>query len=289
MSQPPSPTDSELLEDSPKDLTQLVDSDRASQFYSTVFNSSQSSEMEDDFGDQISQFQRANSQQYDWTDDEIKCLNENQEYFAKMLEAVAQAKITGPQKLPPKPKRKLDDLFREKKGGKKTKKQLSSADLHAYLHNNLVDINEKANRVFFSKLDPSFEKLKEQLIYGYQQIKRQNAQTVLFYMQYGKMLNVSFRVFETEKKEGKHSLKWNEFLTQTIGISESYARKLRNLALDLDPQTYPQFLRLGLSFSEIMSLKKDIIKMLNEEQFSTFWKTPVEVPNVQQESQETSS
>ena len=38
-----------------------------------------------------------------------------------------------------------------------------------------------------------------------------------------------------------------------------------------------------------MSLKKDIIKILNEEQFSTFWKTPVLVPDTPQESQEASS
>ena len=74
-----------------------------------------------------------------------------------------------------------------------------------------------------------------------------------------------------------------------MGISLSYAGKLKDLAFDLDPQTYPQFLRLGLSFSEIMRLKKDIIKMLEEEQYSTFWKTELYVPTIQQASQEASS
>ena len=73
-----------------------------------------------------------------------------------------------------------------------------------------------------------------------------------------------------------------------MGISLSYAGKLKDLAY-LDPQTYPQFLRLGLSFSEIMRLKKDIIKMLEEEQYSTFWKTELYVPTIQQASQEASS
>ena len=74
------------------------------------------------FSDQISQLQRASRQQYTlmWTDDEITCQAENEKYYAKRLEAVAQAKMTGPKKLPKPPKRKLDKLFRAKTKGKKT-------------------------------------------------------------------------------------------------------------------------------------------------------------------------
>ena len=74
-------------------------------------------------------------------------------------------------------------------------------------------------------------------------------------------------VFEQQKNAGEYDYEktWKIFLSESVGISLSYAGKLKDLAFDLDPQTYPQFLRLGLSFSEIMSLKKDIIKMLNEE------------------------
>ena len=96
--------------------------------------------------------------------------------------------------------------------------------------------------------------------------------------------------FKKQKKAGEYKKTWKIFLSKSVGINLSYAEKLKDLAFDLDPQTYPQFLRLGLSFSEIMSLKKDIIKMLNEEQFSTFFKTPILVPDTTpQESQEASS
>ena len=75
MTEIPSPTDSELLTDSTIDVTQITDSNRARQFYNTTFiSSSLNSEMEEGFSDQISQFQRAYSQQYIWTDDEIICL-----------------------------------------------------------------------------------------------------------------------------------------------------------------------------------------------------------------------
>ena len=140
-------------------------------FYNTTFiSSSLNSEMEG-FSDQISQLQRASRQQYMWTDDEIICQAENEKYYAKRLEAVAQAKMTGPQKLPKPPKRKLDKLFREKTKGKKNIER-SSADLQEYLMKNLVDINQKANRKFFTQLEPSFDQLKKQLIYGYKQIQR---------------------------------------------------------------------------------------------------------------------
>ena len=152
-----------------------------------------------------------------------------------------------------------------------------------------MDINQKANRKFFTQLEPSFDQLKEQLIYGCKQIQRQNAQTLLFYLQYGTMLITANTEFKKQKHAGEYKKTWEIFLCKSVGISLSYAGKLKDLAFDLDPQAYPQFLSLGLSFSEIMSLKKDIIKMLNKEQFSTFWKTPVLVPDTPQESQEASS
>ena len=197
--------------------------------------------MEEGFNNQISQFQYANSQQYNWTNDEIICLTENEIYYAKMLEVVAQAKITGPQKLPKPPKRKLDRLFKEKTKGKKAKLERSSADLHEYLRKNLVDINQKPNRKFFAELETSFDKLKEQLIYGYKQIQRQNAQTLLFYLQYGKMLITAMNVFKQQKNAGEYEKTWKIFLSERVGISLSYAGKLKDLAFNLDPQTYPVF------------------------------------------------
>ena len=74
-----SPTDSELLADSPLDLDQIIDSNQARQFYKTTFiSSSLNLEMEEGLSNQISQFQHANSQQYNWTNDEIICLTENE-------------------------------------------------------------------------------------------------------------------------------------------------------------------------------------------------------------------
>lgn len=244
---------------------------------------------EDSFSDQIAQFQRVNSKQYSWSDDELKCLDEIQEYHAKMLEVIAQAKMSGPQNLPKPPKRKVGDLFREMMGKKKAKKQRSPAELHDYLQKNLVDVSKKIDRNFFIELNPNLAQMEEQLITGYKQIQKQNAQSLLFFLQYGRMLNFCFAIFETEKRQGKHERNWGEFLTQKIGISESYARKLRSLALDIDPHKFPQFLRLGLSFSEIMFLKKDIIQMLNEERFREFWQTQILLPTIQQESQEANS
>ena len=54
-----SPTDSELLADSPLDLDQITDINQARQFYNTTFiSSSLNSEMEEGFNNQISFFPR---------------------------------------------------------------------------------------------------------------------------------------------------------------------------------------------------------------------------------------
>ena len=124
-----------------------------------------------------------------------------------------------------------------------------------------MDINQKTNRKLLTQLEPSFDQLKEKLHYGYKQIQRQNAQTLLFYLQYGKMLITAYTEFKKQKHAGQYKKTWEIFLSESVGISLSYAGKLKHLAFALDPQTYPQFLRLGLSLSEIMSLKKDILKI----------------------------
>ena len=157
----------------------------------------------------------------------------------------------------------------------------------------IVDINKKINReVFFfdstkiANSEEAMKKLKE----GYKHIQRQNAQTIFFFLQYGKLLNLCFNLFKKDKEQGIISGTFSKWLLENIGIHESYARKLREIASLLGG--YTTFRCVGLSFTEIYSLKKQIKVMLDSSiPIQNFWKKQIIIPNTSdlQESQECSN
>ena len=77
---------------------------------------------------------------------------------------------------------------------------------------------------------------------------------------YGKMLNEGFNQHELEKDEGRTDSTWEEWIKDNVGISSPQGRKIRAVANLLVP--YPGFMRLGLSFSEVYSRRKQIAVML---------------------------
>ena len=137
MSNTPSPTDSELLADSPRDLSQLVIPQTAKSYYQTMYISPESSQDTLILPDNMEQqqfvqgvtvphpaFQQAANiplppspaVQQSWTPEEIIILQEHLNFYHHMIEVIKIAQISGPQKLPKPPKRKLEDLFKEKSG-----------------------------------------------------------------------------------------------------------------------------------------------------------------------------
>ena len=170
-----------------------------------------SSESEMSYEDMINNIQSA-SDSFQWTNEEKKCLDEIQEYHARMLETIARVRRQGPIKtLPKQPKRKLLELFKEREGTKKMKTKMTSSELNVYLQKHLVDVHLEANRVFFIDLEnihksndlSDGERLLKK---GYQYIGRQNAESFLFYLQFGKLLNTIFPVFQNAKKRRKNTI-----------------------------------------------------------------------------------
>ena len=101
---------------------------------------------------------QSSSTSFQWTDEQLKSLDENQEYHAKMLETIAIVRKQGPiKKVPKQPKRKLSDLFKEIEGTKKPKTQMTSSELNEYLKKHLVDIQLVSNRSFFYKYGTDHE------------------------------------------------------------------------------------------------------------------------------------
>ncbi|KAK3804448.1 hypothetical protein RRG08_042207 [Elysia crispata] len=61
------------------------------------------------------------------------------------------AQISGPQKLPKRPKRKLEDLFKEKSGKvKKTKKEMTPEGFHNYFQQHIQDMTKSISRKAFA-------------------------------------------------------------------------------------------------------------------------------------------
>ena len=227
-------------------------------------------------------------QVYQWDNESKLVIYEHRTYYMQMLNFLNEVEMNGPpSKLPSKPKTKLQHLLRKKeKAQKKTK---TAEELHQYLMSQCIDVTRKINReVFFfdptkiANSEEAMKKLKE----GYKHIQRQNAQSLFFFIQYGILLNLCFDVFKKEKDQGIVTGTFGKWLLENIGIHESYARKLREIASLLGD--YPTFGSVGLSFTEIYSLKKQIKVMLDSSiQIQNFWRQVPNLPATQnlQESQ----
>jgi hypothetical protein len=64
---------------------------------------------------------------------------------------------------------------------------------------------------------------------------------------------------------------WEEALSKTINICLSYSKKLREIARLLWPYAM-QFARVGISFTELYSIKTELKEMFaSSEEIKTFW------------------
>ena len=110
-----------------------------------------------------------------WTSEEISILHQHKLYFEKMIVIINKVEREGPQKLPKKPKRKLEQLFSEKSGKKKARKEITTpAELHQYLIGNFADVGTKISReAFVLHHSTSYDEMISQLNRGVRNIRRQ--------------------------------------------------------------------------------------------------------------------
>ena len=168
------------------------------------------------------------------------------------------------------------------------KEEMDPHQLHKYLCENLADIEHLISReTLFSKTS-SEQEIVDRLQKGVRNLKRQDSQTLMIYIQFGNFLNLAKSWVEGEKKEGKINQSWAVWLKEKTGYSDDHARKLRCLASAL--YGYPQFFYVGLPLNFILKKLKDITAMLQVPEYNAFWKQAVVlVPTLQlQQSQDTS-
>ena len=128
-----------------------------------------------------------------------------------MIVIINKAEREGPQKLLKKPKRKLEQLLNEKSGKKKARKEITTPqELHQYLKDNFADIDKQITREMFSEMlfsangSSDENEIINRLQKGFRNLKRQDAQTLMIYIQFGNFLNLCKSWQEQEKKRRKN-------------------------------------------------------------------------------------
>ena len=115
-----------------------------------------------------------------------------------------------------------------------------------------------------------------QLNRGVRNIRKQEAQTLMFYITFGDFLEKCKRWFEDQKKQQLIEGTWAKWLEQQTGYSDIHARKLRQISALL--HKYPMFAKVGLHFRTIYSKKEQIKRMLDIEEYRLYWVQPFEPP-----------
>ena len=185
-------------------------------------------------------------------------------YFAEDLEKDGP---TG-KSLPQIPRENLKSLLG---ANSKVSKLLSGQDLHKYLVQNLATQDPvNCPKVSGAGLFTSLESILNNLKSGYALLRKQNSLSLSASLDYGEWLNLAFELHSTEKLAGKITGTWKEWLEGNVGIQDSYARKLREIAKLLGK--YPRFRTVGLSFSEIYKHRKQVQGMLiTDSTLAQFW------------------
>ncbi|CAC5371712.1 unnamed protein product [Mytilus coruscus] len=159
--------------------------------------------------------------------------------------------MEGPTKtFPRKPKSNLKQVIMTKKT--KEYKKRSHEQLHAYLVENFVDTKKTINRdVFLEDITTEAQAL-EKLKDGFKHLKRQNAQTLFFFIQYGMLLNAVY------KKFSNYVFKGLSLLHGVAGMQNRWEDTLNFMKLD---------------FLSPRSFKKELVALFNSSpEMNTFWK-----------------
>ena len=214
---------------------------------------------------EIQEFQvQPQPQNWPWSLEESNILIENISYYQSMIETIERAKSLGPVKLPKAPKRKVQDLFKEKLGKKKKQTITTPEELHTFLISRKADLSKTISRQKFSfniEGDPV-----KQLQEAYKHLGRHNAQGMLFNILFGDFLNALRDWFISAKV----NTTWDTWLSTQIDISIPHARKLRQLSNLL--KGFKGFLNINVSINDILSKQELIKQMLEIDQFATFWR-----------------
>ena len=209
--------------------------------------------------------------EYPWTMENKQAIDDYFDWLNYQWQRVETLLYRGPTGEPWPKKPKVDVKKLDSRGAGRQQKGLAGQKLHEYLIANCVDAGEVAlpqdPRGGFSSL----EEMERHLKVGWERIKTHNRTALVWYIEYGQILKNAFTLHELEKDTGRRDSTWDEWLLNNVGISSPQGRKIRTVASLLAP--YPGFKKLGLSFSEVYSRRKQIEVMLSANRaWADYWR-----------------
>lgn len=223
-------------------------------------------------------------QQSKWSHEQLSILDNHISHYLTCADIVERIKKGGPAEskklpaFPSLPKRKLSSLYGEPA---KKQKMMAPEEFHQYLQTKEVDVSQTVRKEVFDfspeeivTSNIAVAKLKE----GFRQIQRQEATSMCFNLQYGCLLDVTFKLYTKEKESGAQTQKWGDWLRQHIGISPSYSGKLRAIFRLLRPYT-KRFSTVGLPFIEVYSMRNELKAMFSfSEEIRQYWSVSIQPP-----------
>ena len=205
---------------------------------------------------------------YDWPPNEKTSLAQWKKYANDLVIYLTWLERDGPntdKKQPKKPGKSLQTLLNKHTS---KSKPLLGLELHEYLLNHIVDMN---NVVVPAWNPVSLETMIPTLVEGFKILKQHNAKLLCYYLDYGCALNLAFDCFSVCKLEGQFSITWKMWIESNIGISDRYAKQIRNIAAEFG--SYKRLRKLGISFNEFIKRKEAIRLMFSQfPELNDFWK-----------------
>ena len=161
-------------------------------------------------------------QYYPWNSEEKEIIEEHEKYHEKMLEFLESLKKERPSlPKPNKPSRKLD-IFLSKR------KRLVGKELHQYLKQKICTNTIQQELRQLENID--FQSVKNFLTECANFEKIQNKNSLKFHVIFGQYLEKCYQLWREEKATDSTLGTWKEWLKRNIRISDSQARKKRELA-----------------------------------------------------------
>jgi len=147
-------------------------------------------------------------------------------------------------------------------------------ELHEYLKANIAVPNTRNDIPVPQRIPPNIKmngilpSMKER----YKVLQNLNARVVGAALNYGAWLNADYLLFEWNKSAGKVGGSWAKWLKENVGISDSYARQLRELSTkfgDFEEKNH----HFTIPFSELWKRRLKIQEMLHRVDTTVaFWK-----------------
>lgn len=208
------------------------------------------------------------------TDSESQTLSDCDDFAYALLAIVDDVRKfrSTERQLPKFPRSELMQIL----GLSKPPKVLRDRELHDYLTRKIVSIPEHvtlSDGPLSVNQNASLSDILPILKDGYKILQKAHARVIGVSLDYGSWLNAAYKIFELNKGAGKVRGSWANWLKENVGISDSYARQLRELANKFEP--YKKIQSLSVPFSELWKRKLEIEHMLiTDVEVAEFWKQP---------------